>query len=141
MTMADVLRVAEIERLSYESPWPTSAYRKELQENRWAHYIVVRDNVLRAPPEPAAPPSEPARRIFPLSLLPARQSPPAAPPDLASIVGFAGLWLMVDDAHVTTIASHPDYRRRHLGELLLASLVDIAYAIGAARVTLEVRVS
>src|SRR6185437_8251283 len=62
-------------------------------------------------------------------------------PDLASIVGFAGLWLMLDDAHVTTIATHPDYRGHHVGELLLASLVDIAYTIGATHVTLEVRVS
>jgi ribosomal-protein-alanine N-acetyltransferase len=62
-------------------------------------------------------------------------------PDLASIVGFAGLWLMVDEAHVTTIAMHPNFRRRGLGEYMLASLVDIAYEIGAKWVTLEVRVT
>src|SRR5579863_4231545 len=39
MTMADVPRVIEIERLAYPSTWPPSAYRKELQDNRWAHYI------------------------------------------------------------------------------------------------------
>ena len=43
MTMSDVPRVIEIERLAYPSTWPPSAYRKELQENRWAHYIVLRD--------------------------------------------------------------------------------------------------
>src|SRR5579863_10525420 len=43
MTMADVPRVIEIERLAYPSTWPPSAYRKELQDNRWAHYIVLRD--------------------------------------------------------------------------------------------------
>lgn len=41
--MADVPRVIEIERLAYPSTWPPSAYRKELQDNRWAHYIVLRD--------------------------------------------------------------------------------------------------
>ncbi len=41
MTMSDVPRVIEIERLAYPSTWPPSAYRKELQDNRWAHYIVV----------------------------------------------------------------------------------------------------
>jgi ribosomal-protein-alanine N-acetyltransferase len=60
---------------------------------------------------------------------------------MASIVGFAGLWLMVDEAHVTTIASHPDYRGRGVGELLLSSLIDVSYEIGARVVTLEVRVS
>ena len=141
MTMADVPRVTEIERLAYPSPWPTSAYRKELQENRWAHYIVVRDSMLLATLEPETTTPEPARRVFPLSLLPMRPAGGGARPDLASIVGFAGLWLMLDDAHITTIATHPDYRRRHLGELLLASLVDIAYAISATHLTLEARVS
>ena len=41
MTMSDVPRVIEIERLAYPSTWPPSAYRKELQDNRWAHYIVL----------------------------------------------------------------------------------------------------
>lgn len=143
--MADVPRVAEVERLAYASPWPTSAYRKELQENRWAHYIVVRDDLLRATLDQDttpldAQPQHP-RRPFPLSLLPARASGAISRPDLASIVGFAGIWLMIDDAHITTIATHPDYRGRHVGELLLASLIDIGYTIGANRVTLEVRVS
>jgi len=57
------------------------------------------------------------------------------------VIGFAGLWLMVDEAHITTIAMHPDYRRRGLGEFMLVSLIDIAYTIGAKWVTLEVRVS
>lgn len=140
MTLADVPRVTEIERLAYPSTWPTSAYRKELQDNRWAHYIVVRDKHIVE--ERLAASQEPEKmrknRLFPLSLLANR---PPVGSDLASIVGFAGLWLMVDEAHVTTIALHPDYRGRGLGELLLATLIDISYDIGAKWVTLEVRVS
>ncbi|HEV7127668.1 MAG TPA: ribosomal protein S18-alanine N-acetyltransferase [Ktedonobacterales bacterium] len=139
--MADIPRITEIEKLAYEAPWPTSAYRKELQENRWAHYIVARDLWLSAAAEPPVEQSEPPRRAFPLSLLPSRSASPLARPELASIVGFAGLWLMMDEAHITTIATHPDFRRRHVGELMLASLIDIAYTIRAQRVTLEVRVS
>jgi ribosomal-protein-alanine N-acetyltransferase len=48
---------------------------------------------------------------------------------------------MVDESHVTTIATHPDYRGRGVGELLLSSLIDVSYEIGARVVTLEVRVS
>jgi [ribosomal protein S18]-alanine N-acetyltransferase len=48
---------------------------------------------------------------------------------------------MVDEAHITTIAMHPDFRRRGLGEFMLVSLMDIAYDINARWVTLEVRVS
>jgi ribosomal-protein-alanine N-acetyltransferase len=144
MTMSDVPRVVEIERLAYPSTWPPSAYRKEIQDNRWAHYIVLRDKqiteerVAVAAQEPERPRKS---RLFPLSLLPGRATSTAPAPDLASIIGFAGLWLMVDEAHVTTIAMHPNYRRLGLGELMLASLIDIAYTIGAKWVTLEVRVS
>jgi ribosomal-protein-alanine N-acetyltransferase len=48
---------------------------------------------------------------------------------------------MVDEAHITTIAMHPNYRRLGLGEFMLVSLIDIAYAINARWITLEVRVS
>src|ERR1051326_2649012 len=101
MTMADVPRVVEIEKLSYPATWPPSAYRKELQDNRWAHYIVLRDKTLIEPQEhvPQEPP-ERIRRPFPLSLLPSRSVATIASPNQASIIGFAGLWLMVDEAHI-----------------------------------------
>jgi ribosomal-protein-alanine N-acetyltransferase len=57
------------------------------------------------------------------------------------VVGYAGLWLMVDEGHVTTIGVHPDHRGKGAGELLFLGLVDIAAEMKAARVTLEVRVS
>lgn len=144
MTMSDVPRVIEIERLAYPSTWPPSAYRKELQDNRWAHYIVLRDkNIVEEQVSvPVQEPDKPRRsRLFPLSLLPNRPAVNNPSPELASIIGFAGLWLMVDEAHITTIATHPDHRAQGLGEFLLVSLIDIAYSIGAKWVTLEVRVS
>src|SRR5262249_36522259 len=137
MTLSDVPRVTEIERQAYPSTWPPSAYRKELQDNRWAHYIVVRDKHIAEESLFGSHEAEKARksRLFPLSLLSNRSV--AAVPSLerASIVGFAGLWLMVDEAHVTTLALHPDFRGRGLGEWLLASLIDISYTIGAKWVT------
>jgi ribosomal-protein-alanine N-acetyltransferase len=57
------------------------------------------------------------------------------------IVGYAGLWLMVDEAHVTTIGVHPDHRGHGAGELLFVGLIDVAWQMKASRVTLEVRVS
>ena len=140
MTMSDVPRVIEIERLAYPSTWPPSAYRKELQENRWAHYIVLRDKHI-AEEQMSEPAQERHRRFFPLTLLPARSSSSVSTPSQTSIIGFAGLWLMVDEAHITTIAMHPDFRHRGLGEFMLVNLIDIAFDINARWVTLEVRVS
>ena len=58
-----------------------------------------------------------------------------------TVVGFAGVWLMVDEAHITTFGVHPDWRRQGIGRQLLLNLVDLARTLGAARMTLEVRVS
>jgi ribosomal-protein-alanine N-acetyltransferase len=57
------------------------------------------------------------------------------------VVGFAGLWLMVDEGHVTTFGVHPDWRRQGIGRQLLLNLAELSSAIGARRMTLEVRVS
>jgi len=55
------------------------------------------------------------------------------------LVGFAGIWLMVDEAHVSTIAVDPRFRGRGVGTRLLLGLLDLARAGGAAVATLDVR--
>jgi ribosomal-protein-alanine N-acetyltransferase len=57
------------------------------------------------------------------------------------IVGYAGLWLSLDEAHITTFAVLPDYRRRKIGERMLVALFDRAERLGAEWLTLEVRAS
>jgi ribosomal-protein-alanine N-acetyltransferase len=57
------------------------------------------------------------------------------------IAGFAGMWLLVDEAHVTTFATRPEWRRQGIGERLLLALLDLAAARGAHEATLEVRPS
>lgn len=57
------------------------------------------------------------------------------------VVGYAGLWLMVDEAHITTFAIHPDWRRRRLGARLLLAMLDVALERQAGEATLEVRPS
>ena len=57
------------------------------------------------------------------------------------IVAYGGIWLMVDEAHVTTFAVHPRFRRRRIGEQLLLALLDLAIDRRAREATLEVRLS
>ena len=57
------------------------------------------------------------------------------------VVGFAGLWVMVDEAHITTFAVDPRWRRRGIGERLLLALLELAVARRAREATLEVRLS
>ncbi|AJS61612.1 ribosomal protein S18-alanine N-acetyltransferase [Paenibacillus sp. IHBB 10380] len=56
-------------------------------------------------------------------------------------IGYAGMWTIVDEAHVTNIALLEAYRGRKLGGLLLEELMNTASQIGMLRITLEVRVS
>ena len=57
------------------------------------------------------------------------------------IVGYAGMWVILDEAHVTTIAVDPMHRRRRIGERLLVALIDEAMKRSARWMTLEVRKS
>jgi ribosomal-protein-alanine N-acetyltransferase len=57
------------------------------------------------------------------------------------VVGYAGMWVLVDEAHVTNVAVLPTWRRRGIGERLLTELMIIAKNHGANKMTLEVRKS
>ncbi len=59
----------------------------------------------------------------------------------AVVVGFAGLWVMVDEAHITTFAVDPRWRRRGVGQRLLLRLLELANDRRAREATLEVRLS
>lgn len=61
--------------------------------------------------------------------------------DVRPVVGFAGIWLMVDEAHITTVAVEPQWRGCGLGELLLLVLIKQSVQLGANLITLEVRMS
>jgi ribosomal-protein-alanine N-acetyltransferase len=57
------------------------------------------------------------------------------------IVGFAGMWMMVDQAHITTFAVDPKWRRKGIGSQMVVALLQMARPLGARQATLEVRLS
>lgn len=57
------------------------------------------------------------------------------------IAGYAGMWIIMDEAHITNIAVRTRFRGRKLGERLLLELSRKANMQGAKRMTLEVRVT
>lgn len=59
----------------------------------------------------------------------------------AQIVAYGGIWVILEDSHVTTIAVDPSQRGRKFGELMLLHLLDHAILSGASWITLEVRES
>lgn len=57
------------------------------------------------------------------------------------VVAYGGIWVILEDSHITTIAVHPEFRGRKYGEVLLLFLLDRAIERGASWMTLEVRES
>lgn len=117
--------VMDIEQAAFSAPWSAHAYEYELNHNAMAHYYVAL---------PQTEPSITARVPFLRSLF-------GNSNDNAPVIGYGGFWLMTDEAHISTIASHPEWRHRGVGELLLVAMIESAAEMAARTVTLEVRLS
>lgn len=134
MRLEDIPEVSRVERRCFTNPWPESAYRRELRSPENNHYIVLRHREATV-----AQPEAIAESRGRLSLLPLlrKQDRQFADP----VVGFAGMWILYDEGHVTTIGVAPEFRGLGLGEWLLLSLFDEGMRRNCQWVTLEVRVS
>lgn len=132
MRLDDVEAVLAIDRLSFPLPWSASSYRYELTQNTHSHFFVA----LAAPGAAGGPRGSWRERIT--SLI---RGAPDAVPSPRLVVGYAGFWYIVDEAHISTIAVHPDWRGQGAGEQLLTGLLERALDLNAVKATLEVRVS
>lgn len=143
MRREDVAQVAEIDREAFPTIWPSTNYARELQ-NPLAHCIVACDNhravqekeVQLVPKKGLSPVISRVRQLFNRNRFFGTESPAS---DRRYIAGFASLWIMADEAHLTNIAVRESYRRQGIGELLLLSAIDLATELKANIVTLEVR--
>lgn len=57
------------------------------------------------------------------------------------VVGYAGMWIVLEEAHITNIAVAPEHRRRGYGKSILVEMMLRALLLKATKMTLEVRVS
>ncbi len=57
------------------------------------------------------------------------------------VVGYCGVWIILDEAHITNIAIHPDYRGNGYGEAMLLYVMEMVKMLGVNKMTLEVRKS
>ncbi len=148
MRKEDIDSVLEIDREAFPTEWPPPNLRREL-DNHLAHYIVACDAGNLVPPSAAATAVRADDGLTGIRMRLRRWFSSAPDPSVSErratgperIIGFAGIWIMADEAHVTTIATRIDDRRKGIGELLLQSIVHLTVTLSAAIVTLEVRVS
>jgi [ribosomal protein S18]-alanine N-acetyltransferase len=114
ITVDDLDAIMALERVCFKDPWTRRMYLADLTQNELATYLAIRS----------------LESDFNHSSLVTRHS---------SILAYGGFWLMADEAHIATIASHPDWRGCGLGLHLMLALLDVAQASGAHLSTLEVR--
>lgn len=143
MRREDVAQVTTIDREAFPTLWPPVNYQRELN-NRLAHYIVACDNERTVEPPPAKPVPENSflrllfkvRQMFDHDRFFGEKLPPSGG---EYMVGFAGIWMMADEAHITSIAVRNTYLGWGVGELLLLSIIDLAIELNSRILTLEVR--
>ena len=102
-------QVLQIEAAVYPRPWTPGVFASEIEAGRSRRYYVAVAGGRRLPWPPGR------------------------------VVGYGGLLMQVDEAHITTVAVHPHEHRRKIGTRLLLRLLGDARAMGAEAATLEVR--
>jgi len=141
MCPEDLYQVNRIDHEAFPTMWPPPNYQRELK-NGLAHYIVACDDERKYNLPPVATPQKGFSGLMNrIKLRFDHHSPPSEPSASEYIFGFAGLWLMAGEAHITNIAVREKHRRQGIGELLFISLIEMALELGASLATLEVRAS
>jgi ribosomal-protein-alanine N-acetyltransferase len=139
MTPDDLDEIMPLERQCFADPWTRRMYLNDLTTNEAATYLTLRmaDSrwLLRVangkwPRSVEDGMGHTADSSSELSAIGYQPSP---------ILAYGGFWLLLDEAHIATVASHPDWRGCRLGQWLMLALLDAAMARGAANSTLEVR--
>ena len=128
MAAADVPTVVAIERISFPTPWRPSSFLYELNHNPRSFYYVLL--------KPETPPPATPRRGWRRWLRGATGFQ-----NESRVIGYMGFRLRPTEAHISTIAVHPEWRGRGLGELLLLTAMEQGLELGVDTVTLEVRPS
>jgi ribosomal-protein-alanine N-acetyltransferase len=138
----DIPQALEIDREAFPTQWPHPTYASFKQElrNRLASYIVVAKPMKTKAVKQNTDDNgfwQKFLRLFSRD----HTSGEEIPPQNEYIVGIAGFWVMVDEAHITTLAVRDAYRRQGIGEQLLIEIIERAAQFNANVVTLEARIS
>ena len=128
MEPSDVPTVTAIDQESFPTPWQASSYLYELRQSNRSFYYTL----LRPVTNETVSSGQGWRHWLRGMLNPSKDS---------RIIGYMGFRFRPTEAHISTIAVHPDWRGKGLGELLLLTALEKALAQGASVVSLEVRPS
>jgi len=127
MTPLDIPQVVAIDHASFTMPWSARSYAYEISQSSYSYMLAIEH-------EQAIPLHGLRRLLYGLSRRPAQQVQ-------RQLVAYGGLWNIMDEAHISTIASHPDWRGQGYGEIALVAMIRRSILLNAGYIVLEVRVT
>ncbi len=129
LTAEQLSAVVELDKLCFGELWTLDGYKRELESPNSDLLIMVRG-------QSSAIAQELSSCEFSAS------NNATFPPDnVETIVGLCCLWAILEEAHITILAVHPEYRGLGLGQAMLYALLKSAWERGLEWATLEVRTS
>jgi len=117
-TENDIKRMAEMELICFpEEPWSENMIYEDIVKNDRAFYIVadISDEL-----------SEDKLKEMKLT---------------GPVIGYIGVWQILDEGHITNVAVDPNFRRKHIGKALVSTMIEVTKNNGISSWTLEVRPS
>lgn len=137
MRIEDISQVTVIDRQAFPTLEPHTSFKRELN-NKLARYMVAYDTSTQFDDKNnnhSAITSRIDKILYEIKHI-------FVPPTTKQlIVGFIGIWFIVDEAHIITLAVREQFRGQNIGKLLLISATDIALENKINFLTLEVRTS
>lgn len=130
MAMEDIDYVLKLDRMSFATPWSANTYQHEVRNSHSTMLVV----------EPYSFPASTSNHN-PIKWLRRLLSPAIQNTARYPLLAYSGFWLISGEAHISTIAVHPDFRGHKLGELLIWCMAMQAIRLEAEVITLEVRIS
>lgn len=145
MIADDIPQVGAIDREAFPTEWPPPSFKRELASSM-VRYLVAYDQSQGAGPEAAG--LAPRKSMWESMVARLRQtvsrnhsSPQGSAGERRLVVGYASIWIMVDESHLTSIAVRKSHQRQGIGELLLLAIIRLSAQMKAEVVTLEARAS
>lgn len=146
MTADDISQVSLIDREAFPTEWPPPSFKRELSSSM-VRYLVAQDESRRI--DSGSRTLAPKRSIWESLVVRVRHvlggndavADATTAQDTQFIVGYASIWMMVDESHLTSIAVRKSHQHQGIGELLLIAVIKLSLQMKAQVVTLEVRAS
>lgn len=142
---ADISQAKAVEKNAFPTLFPPTSFRREVRNRLARYWVAEKSSTSEETTLPIGSTLDSRQGGAFTKILGrarsfwSRQADNGA--DNGHLVGFLGIWYIVDEAHIVSVGVHSDYQRRGIGELLLIAAIEHAIVRQTETMTLEVRQS